>query len=493
MVLNFLKYYFIAEFSLSKTLLVIMSTPEDSLTNLTANYPIMMQDSPLSLLPPFIAIAVAIWRKNAILALLCGIFLSFLLLQNGQPIASGKNTLASIANVFSSLDNLYIVSFSLLIGALVTLMNTSGAVNGFINHLAQLNWVKSSRQASMLPTVLGTTIFTDTNLSLFTAGMASQKVFEQHQLSRARLAYLIDSTCAPVSILFLINGWGAYVLGLLDGYQFTDPVGILIGTIFYNVYAILAVVLAYYTAYSGKVFGPLKHATSINSVQPTGHPDKTAPAKVMWLPLISLLTLTLVLLFLSGDGDIRSGSGSYSVFWAIVSSLLLLIALILFYRLLTLKEIAKQSYQGIIKMLPAVSILVLSFAFGDAIKALGTGLYVSQLLNVELPIYMMAPILFIAAGIMAFATGTSWGTFAILIPIAVPIALESQLPVEFLIAAVLGGGIFGDHASPISDTTVVASIASGCDHFEHVKTQLPYALFAGAITLVCYVLYGLTF
>ena len=144
-------------------------------------------------------------------------------------------------------------------------------------------------------------------------------------------------------------------------------------------------------------------------------------------------------------------------------------------------------------MLLPVTILVLSFAFGDAIKALGTGLYVSQLMHMQVPLFLMAPIIFIAAAIMAFATGTSWATFAILIPIAVPVAAQTGLPVHFLVAAVLGGGIFGDHASPISDTTVVASIASGCDHFEHVKTQLPYALVAALATLVLYTLVGLSF
>ena len=160
---------------------------------------------------------------------------------------------------------------------------------------------------------------------------------------------------------------------------------------------------------------------------------------------------------------------------------------------MSFSTIFKTIITGIKYMSPAVAILVLSFAFGDAIKALGTGMYVSQLINVEVPLFLMAPILFIAAAIMAFATGTSWGTFAILIPIAVPIAQQSGLPIEFLVAAVLGGGIFGDHASPISDTTVVASIASGCDHFEHVKTQLPYALVGGIVTLIIYVIIGLNF
>lgn len=160
---------------------------------------------------------------------------------------------------------------------------------------------------------------------------------------------------------------------------------------------------------------------------------------------------------------------------------------------MSFKQIAVESAKGIKHMAPAVLILVLSFAFGDAIKALGTGTYLSQLIDLQVPLFLVAPIIFLVAAFMAFATGTSWGTFAVLIPIAVPVAQQTGLPIEFLVAAVLGGGIFGDHASPISDTTVVASIASGCDHFEHVKTQLPYALVGAIVTLIIYALIGFTF
>ena len=142
-------------------------------------------------------------------------------------------------------------------------------------------------------------------------------------------------------------------------------------------------------------------------------------------------------------------------------------------------------------MLPAVSILVLSFAFGNAIKTLGTGLFVSELMSAQLASFMVAPILFVIAATMSFATGTSWGTYAILIPIALPIAFDTGLPLPFILAAVLGGGIFGDHASPISDTTVVASIASGCKHYEHVKTQLPYALIGALTSIILYLIMGL--
>ena len=451
-----------------------------------------MQESSLVLLPPVLAIVIAVWRRNALLALFCGLLLCHLMLSNWQPVSAIVASFTGLVEVFASTSNSYIISFSLLIGALVALMNQSGAVNGFINQLARLNLVKSERQARLLPTLIGTSIFTDTNLSMFTAGMASQQLFDKHKLSRAQLAYLLDSTCAPISILFLINGWGAYVFGLLDGYQFDNTVGILMATISYNLYAIIAVILAYYTAYSGKLYGPMKKVQSLATLSDTEQ-SKTAPAKIMWLPLFALLGLTFVFLWFSGDGDIRKGSGSYSVFWAVISAFSLLVILVIVHKLLSLKDIAKTSVAGINKMLPAVAILVLSFAFGDAIKALGTGTYVSQLISVEIPLYLLAPIIFIAAAIMAFATGTSWGTFAILIPIAVPIAVDTGLPVEFLVAAVLGGGIFGDHASPISDTTIVASIASGCDHFEHVKTQLPYALVGALLTIILYIFIGLSF
>ena len=135
-------------------------------------------------------------------------------------------------------------------------------------------------------------------------------------------------------------------------------------------------------------------------------------------------------------------------------------------------------------------VLLLSFTFGDAVKELGTGVYISGLMSNDIPMLLVAPLLFLTAGITAFATGTSWGTFAILFPIEVPIALHTGIEPAFLIAAVLGGGVFGDHASPVSDSTIVSSIASGCDHLEHVKTQLPYCLVIAAVTIALYVVVG---
>ena len=145
------------------------------------------------------------------------------------------------------------------------------------------------------------------------------------------------------------------------------------------------------------------------------------------------------------------------------------------------------------ELLPLVTIVLLSLTLGSSLKVLGTGIYVAQIIGDTLPIFLIAPMLFIAGAVIAFSTGTSWGTFAILIPIGVPLIQAMGLPPSFIIAAILGGGVFGDHCSPISDTTAVSAIASGCELLEHVKTQLPYALFGGALTIILYALYGIAF
>lgn len=449
-----------------------------------------------TLLPPVVAILIAVWKRNAILALSVGIVLTWMLNAQLDVIQGASDTFSNLWQVVTSDGNRRIIIFSLLIGSLLALMKKSGGVNAFIERLAQKKWVTNRRHASLLPSIIGTSIFTDTNLSMFTAGIASQNLFDKYGMSRARLAFILDSTCSPISILLLVNGWGAYVLGLLDGYQLTDTVGVLIDTIFYNFYPIIILIFVYYTAFSTRVFGPMKHS---KPVALTDHNDQnnglskqsSTRARYLVLPLVGICVITIGLLLYSGNGDIRKGSGSWSVMWAIVTCYLLLVAMLLKDGIFNVKSIIMTSLQGMKDLVPVVIILVLSFSFGDAVKAFGTGTYVSEIVGNEISMVFIAPLLFITAGIMAFATGTSWGTFAVLIPIAIPLAGATGLEPAFLVAAVLGGGIFGDHSSPISDSTIVASMASGCDHIEHVKTQLPYNLVAGALTIVAYIIYGL--
>lgn len=456
----------------------------------------MIFDGFWTLLPPIVAIFIAVWKRNAILALSVGILLTWLLNAELNVVIAAQDTFVNLWKVVSSDGNRRIIIFSLLIGSLLALMKQSGGVNAFIERLAQKRLVTNKRQASLLPSFIGTSIFTDTNLSMFTAGIASQNLFDKYGMSRARLAFILDSTCSPISILLLVNGWGAYVLGLLDGYQLSDTVGVLIDTIFYNFYPIIILIMVYYTAISTRVFGPMKHSQplKVSNNETNNEPmlaNITTKARYLVIPLVGICVITIALLLYSGNGDIRKGSGSWSVMWAVISCYLILVTMLLKDRVFDIKKIVTISVNGMKDLMPVVIILVLSFSFGDAVKAFGTGTFVSELLGNDFPVILIAPLLFITAGVMAFATGTSWGTFAVLIPIALPLAATTGLEPAFLVAAVLGGGIFGDHSSPISDSTIVASMASGCDHIEHVKTQLPYNLVAGVVTIIGYILYGI--
>lgn len=447
-----------------------------------------MTDSAITLLPPLVAIVVAVWRKNAITALIVGLLLTYLLAANYMPHTALLESANGLLAVVKDQGNLRIIIFSLLIGSILALIKHSGGMQGFVDTLNKRHLVDSKSKAGLLPAVIGTSIFTDTNLSLFSAGMASQSVFDKFGLSRARLAFIIDSTCSPVSILILINGWGAYVLGLLNPYEIKDAVGVLIDTVAFNFYPILVLCVVYYTAISTRTFGPLKNAVS--KVVQTESSVPAGKARYMLVPMLLIVVLTLCLLYYTGNGDLRRGSGSFSVMWAVIVSYLVLCVMLLLDKVFNVKSLIKHSLLGLKNLLPAVAVLVLSFAFGDAVKAFGTGTYVSQLMSMQVGYIWLAPLLFITAGIMAFATGTSWGTFAILFPIAVPLALETGINPAFLVAAVMGGGVFGDHASPISDSTIVASIASGCDHIEHVKTQLPYTLVIASVSVILYVVVG---
>jgi tetracycline resistance efflux pump len=459
----------------------------------------MSEPTIITITPPLVAILIAVWRKNALLALACGLWLTYFLSSGYQPVQSVVQVGQGLWETVSNAGNLRIIVYSLLIGGLLEVMKQSGGIDAFVHRITRRNWVNSPRRAALVPATIGTVIFTDTNLSLFTAGMSSQRLFERFNMSRARLAYLIDSTCAPVSVLVLINGWGAYILGLIERQNIDNGVSLLIDTIGYNFYALIAVSLAYYTAISGKVFGPMKASErAVEFAAPTvsestKKTENGSKSRYFLLPIGLMLSATLGLLWYTGDGDIRQGSGSFSVLWAVVAATVVMTVNVLVDKALSPNQLAKAMVIGIRKMLLVVAILVLSFAFGDAVKAFGTGIYVSGILSTDLPLLFVAPLIFLTASAMAFATGSSWSTFAILIPIAIPTALATGLPPAYLVGAVLGGGIFGDHASPISDTTVVASLASGCDHIEHVKTQLPYALLGGGLAVSLYIVFGLVF
>jgi len=422
----------------------------------------------LTILPQVVAIGVVIWRKEVILALLAAIFTSELLLLMG---ASGSSvamapieTIERVVNVFSSADSTRILMFSLIIGCLIAYLRHSGGVTALVDLLINKGITKTKRQAGLMSFLIGIVLFVESNLSVITAGIVSRGIFDKFGMSRERLAYVIDSTSAPVCILLLINGWGAVVLANLNANGLENAEATLLGTIFYNFYAWVALIIVFLTIWFDKVHGPLKEFEIRKQKQVEQDPAPEFPAskaRFMIVPLISLIGLIFIFMYWTGDGAIRSGDGSKSILYATIISSLIAYVMMLSSGRFSHIRLVEIGFEGMNELLQLVTIVLLSLALGASLKVLGTGAFVAGIAGDNLPMILIVPMLFVASSIMAFTTGTSWGTFALMIPIGVPLIQMLGLPPAFVISAILGGGVFGDHCSPISDTTMISSVASG--------------------------------
>lgn len=446
----------------------------------------------LTLLPPVIAILIAaIWR-NVFAALIVALILAETLIVAGNPALGALGGIDRLVATVASAGNAQIFLFCIIIGALIALMRDSGGVAAMARQMLGSAFARTRRRAELAVTGLGTAIFIETNVSLLATGVLGRPLYDAHRLSRARLAYVIDTTSAPVSVLILLNAWGAYALGLLEPYGFDNPVGIVGGSVAYNFYALLALLILYVTVISGRTFGPLRAADRAAAAEAaTTAADTAAPGRAiyMWLPLTVMIGAALAFMWWTGEGDIRQGDGGRAILWAIVLATAVAALLLRLVGAMKWDAIQSKSFAGMGEMLPVVAILLLSIALGASLRTLGTGAYVAELATGNLPAAMIPVLLFLTGAVISFMTGTSWGTYGILVPIAMPVAQALGIPPSLALGAVLGGGVFGDHCSPISDTTIIASVAAGCDHLEHVKTQLPYALVAAALAALGY--YGL--
>jgi Na+/H+ antiporter NhaC len=445
-----------------------------------------------SILPPIIAIIIAFWRKEVILALLAAILSAeYLLAYQNKTEIFFTGTIGSIERVIeivTSAGNSRILLFSVLIGAMLAYMRYSGGVAATVEMLINKGVAKSKKQVGLLTMFTGIVVFIESNLSVLASGILARGLFDKFNMSRARLAYIIDSTSAPICILILLNGWGAFILALLSNYEFEkSAVSVLWGTVPLNFYAIIALSLVLYTILADKVHGPMKEAEK-NLVKLEGEQIviPASKARFMILPLASMILSMIGFMLWTGNGDLANGNGSKSVLYATLLACFVAYILLLSSKQYTHKELVDTGFKGMGEILPLVTIVLFSLTLGASLKELGTGVFVAGMVGDYLPISLIVPVLFLAGAMMSFSTGTSWGTFAILIPIGVPLIQTLGLPPSLVIAAILGGGVFGDHCSPISDTTAVSSIASGCDLLTHVRTQMPYALFGGVLAFVGY-------
>jgi len=451
----------------------------------------------LSLVPPLLAIALAIISRQVYPALLLGIWSGWLIL-SGNPLTAAGDTLEAIAGVVSDSGNAKLILFSLAIGAVITLTQRSGGVEGFVQALQRIGVGKTRRSAGFMAAIVGTVVFIESNITSLVTGTVARPLFDRLRISRAKLAYICDSTSAPICILVGANAWGAYVIGLLGAQEVENPVGAFVAAIPFNFYAILALVLVYIVVALDWNVGPMRtEEAETAALGKTASEGPSIPAEEdslldvpikpgapprainMILPVLTLVVMMVAGLLITGDGDLLKGDGNTSVFWAISATILLMIVLYRAQRILSVEEGTRYALRGFSGLVPLVVVLVMAIALGATCNVLGTGLYVASVVERLLSPALVPALLFLAGALVSFSTGTSWGTFAIMIPIGVPMVDVVGLPLPLVLGAVLSGGIFGDHCSPISDTTIVASLASACDHITHVRTQLPYALMAG--------------
>jgi Na+/H+ antiporter NhaC len=447
----------------------------------------------LTILPPAIAIFVVIWKKEVILALLLSVFsaefLLALMTDGASTLLTPINTIERIVNTVGDLGNARILIFSLLVGALLAFIRDSGGVSATVNKLISSGIASTKKRVGGITMFTGIVVFIESNLSVLTAGILARGLFDKFKMSRARLAYVIDSTSAPVCILILLNGWGAYVLALLSGYELEqNPVAILWSTLPYNVYAWMTLAVVGYTIITDRVHGPMAKAEiDLERIDSHLAVTEASKARFMLVPMVVMVGGMLGFMLWTGNGDLTAGSGSKSVLYATFLACIVAYLMLVLSKKTDNKGAFKMGFNGMSELLPLVTIVLLSITLGTSLKELGTGTFVAGLVGDYLSIYLVIPMLFIAGGIISFTTGTSWGTFAILIPIGMPLVQSLGLPPEIVLAAILGGGIFGDHCSPISDTTAISSLAAGCDLLTHVRTQLPYALGVGAVTILAYI------
>ncbi|GLQ23997.1 sodium:proton antiporter [Algimonas ampicilliniresistens] len=473
-----------------------------------------------SLLPPVLAIGLALLTRQVFLSLGLGIASGYLILAGGNPITATFDTIDAAVAVFSDAGNTRVIIFTLVIGALIALIQRSGGVAGFIERL--LAWldrrVKSAESKDQRVLVelfalgMGLLLFIESNISILTVGTLFRPVTDKLGMPREKLALIADTGSAPSCVLIPFNAWGAYLMGLIAAEGLSQPFSQLIQAALFNFYPMLIIVILLVVILTRRDIGEMKTAEARGTLLREGAvpmisdeasdippaPGATPRALNMIMPILTMVVLVPIFLIMTGEGDswfarMQDGSGSSAILYSTSIAVALAIILYKAQGVLGVRESADTAIKGMGGMLPLAILMLLAFALGSLCRTLGTGVFTAEVTSAFLSPALMPALVFLISCFVAFSTGTSWGTFAIMIPIAVPLAASYGIDPSLAIAAAIGGGVFGDHCSPTSDTSIIASMASGSDHIDHIRTQLPYALLAGGVTVAAYLVLGFTY
>ncbi len=491
-----------------------------------------MEGTIISLIPPLLALAMVVITRRVLLSLGTGIVAGALIISGFSPAGTIKKIYDSFAGTFVSDGalntwNVYILLFLLLLGMMTAFISMAGGSRAFGEWA--LKRVKTRAGAQIVTAVLGVLIFIDDYFNSLAVGQVSRPLTDRHKVSRAKLAYIIDSTSAPICVISPVSSWGAYIIALIGTVLATHNVtgysafSAFIAMIPMNIYVFVSILMVFAVAVFNLDFGSMKvhenramnegHMTNPDRGKVPGElkddlpvSDKGTVGSLVW-PIVVLVIATVGSMILTGRSAVIEAGAQVTVLTIfentdVAASLLYggligFAATIAFY--LKTAGFSGPAFktgivEGIRSMLPAVYILVFAWSIVTIIDELGTGSYLAGLVEQSnMNVDFLPVALFAVAGIMAFATGTSWGTFGIMLPIAGEIAAASDITLLLpSLAAVLAGSVFGDHCSPISDTTILSSTGAGSHHIDHVLTQLPYAISSAVISAIGYVVLGLT-
>ena len=480
-----------------------------------ATYTCAVYSTFFSLLPPVIAIVLALNTKEVYTSLLVGIASGALLYANGN-LELALNTLffnedGGMITKLSDSGNVGILAFLVMLGILVALMNKAGGSAAFGRWAS--THIHSRAGAQFATLLLGVMIFVDDYFNCLTVGSVMRPVTDRQKVSRAKLAYLIDSTAAPICIIAPVSSWAAAVTSSVPAGSGINGFTMFLRTIPYNYYAVLTVVMSLFLIFTGAEFGPMKlnedNAKNGDLFTTTDRPygDDVDDGSDTNGHVIDLLAPVLVLIaacifgmiytggFFEGVDFITAFADCNASAGLVLGSSIALLFTFVFYRVrsvMTFQDFAACIPEGFKAMVSPMLILSLAWTLSGMTGLLGAKYYVANLLGNSAAAlqYLLPVIIFLVAVFLAFATGTSWGTFSILIPIVCHAFPDGEMLVVS-IAACLSGAVCGDHCSPISDTTIMASAGAHCSHVNHVSTQLPYAITAAACSAVCYVITGL--
>ena len=503
------------------------------------------------LIPPILTITLAFITKDVVVSLFLGIIVGALIVAGGNPFVAILNLTDLMADVLSDGWNIRIFLFCALLGGLVGMLSRTGSAHAF--GLWARKKLHSPKTSLLLAWFCGLIIFIDDYFNSLAVGTVMRPIADKNKVSRAKLAWVLDSTAAPVCILVPISSWVITVMSIVKGSEGFDTFGItefsfFIKAVPYNIYAILTLIMVVTIILTNRDFGPMKRSQRLAEEGKLFNPafgdapgeveivtsGRAGKAKVidMLLPIIILIASALIMFpvttyLASIDGEsittlgqaaasmtlgdaFNNTDASMALWYAVIITVVFTYVYYLCRGLFKIKEASEALINGIKSMVPALVILVMAWSIGTIIKSspedggLGLAAFLSEVVvGGGFPLALVPAIVFILSALIAFATGTSWGTFAIMIPIVMPIAVglaaskglgdaASLNATLICVSAVLGGAVFGDHASPISDTTILSSTGAGCPHLEHVATQLPYAMTVAACSFIGFLVGGFT-